>query len=203
LRFEGHHVSLNVTVTPQAISVTPTFLGASPALLQTGVRAGFDPLGHIRRFAFDLLASLDPGQRSAAILSDQPPQEVLTSQFQVDRPEWRRWRDRLSRDGIAASTFDDAQMALLRRLLDEIASTYRSEIGESWLRSLDPRSLSFAWMGATQRGRPHYFRIQGESLVFELDAAQGDGTHVHAVWRERAGDFGAGALEQHYRSERH
>lgn len=52
-----------------------------------------------------------------------------------------------------------------------------------------------------RRGQPHYFRIQGEDFVFELDAAQEEGNHVHTVWRDRNGDFGAGALERHY--ERH
>ncbi|MDX1660773.1 MAG: DUF3500 domain-containing protein [Gemmatimonadota bacterium] len=199
LRFEGHHVSLNVTLGAGGISVTPSFLGASPAPVQTGIRAGLHPLRYEQRHAIALLESLDEGQREAAILADRPPDEILTTQFRVDRAEWGRWEERLSRDGVPASTFDARQRELLRRLLAEIVGTYRDEIARPRLDSLDLDSLAFAWMGEPAIGRPHYFRIQGKSFVFELDAVQGDGTHVHTVWRERGGDFGEDLLRDHRR----
>lgn len=199
LRFEGHHVSLNVTVSPEALSVTPSFLGAAPAPLTAGMRAGFHPLRYEQRLAMALLESLDAGQRDAAILSRTPLSEIVTTQFRVDAAEWDRWQERLARDGVAASTFDAAQMELLRELVTEIASTYRDGIARRWLEALELRGLAFAWMGEAAAGRPHYFRLQGEDFVFEFDAAGGDGTHVHTVWRDRRGDFGADALREHYR----
>lgn len=203
LRFEGHHVSLNVTLTPESVSVTPAFLGAAPAPVPTGPRAGFDPLAHERRHAFALLASLDEDQRAAAVLSEEPPAEILSTQFQVDEGDWDRWRERLSRDGADASTFDADQRRILKALLREIVGTYPPEIALPRLDALDADALAFAWMGATELGRPHYFRIQGETFVFELDAAQGDGTHVHTVWRDRRDDFGGDALAEHHRARPH
>lgn len=73
IRFEGHHVSLNVTVGPDAIDVTPSFLGASPAHIPAGALAGFNPLRYEPRYAKDLLDFLDNTQRAAAVLSDVPP----------------------------------------------------------------------------------------------------------------------------------
>lgn len=199
LRFEGHHVSLNVTVSPAGISVTPSFVGASPAPVSRGIRAGFHPLGHEERRARALLDSLSERQRSAAILSDRPLPEIATTQFQVESNLWDRWRKTLSRDGISAATFDAAQKRALGRLLEEIAGTYHEAIGEGWLGSLDLDSLAFAWMGDPEADGPHYFRIQGEHFVFEWDAVQEGGRHVHTVWRDRDGDFGNDVLRSHYR----
>ena len=202
-RFEGHHVSLNVTLSPDDISVTPSFLGASPVPVPAGIRAGFHPLRYEQRYALDLLESLDANQLAAAVLADEPPAEILTTQFQVDPGEWDRWQERLSRDGVSASTFDGEQRRLLHRLLTEIVDLYRDEVSRSWLDTLDLSTLAFAWMGHRELGRPHYFRIQGQRFVLELDAAQGDGTHVHTVWRDREDDFGRAALRAHYGGNAH
>lgn len=203
LRFEGHHVSLNVTLLPDRVAVTPSFLGADPAPVPTGVRAGFTPLGHEQRWGFRLLASLNPGQRAAAVLGDEAPSEIVSTQFQREPAMWARWRERLSPDGVAASTFDDGQRRLLRRLLLEVAGTYPDEVSRPWVEALDLDGLTFAWLGATEPGAPHYFRIQGDDFVYELDAAQEKGRHVHSVWRQREGDFGRDILEEHYRQGTH
>lgn len=198
IRFEGHHVSLNVTITPEGVSVTPSFLGASPVPVPAGSRAGFNPLQSEQRMAHALLMSLDSSQRAAAILDTVPPAEVLSSQFRAEPNQWDRWRQRLSRDGVLASAFTAEQRRLLRRLLVEIVGTYRPEIGMAWLDTLDVNTLAFAWMGASELERPHYYRVQGEDFVFEFDAAQENGTHVHTVWRDRQRDFGTDALRRHY-----
>jgi hypothetical protein len=44
--------------------------------------------------------------------------------------------------------------------------------------------------------------VQGKDFVFEYDNAQGNGNHVHEVWRSRAGDFGDDLLRRHKASER-
>lgn len=203
LRFEGHHLSLNITLSPGGVSVTPSFLGASPAPITEGVRAGFDPLVHEQRRALDLLESLDERQRAAAVLADEPLPDVVTTQFRVDPAEWDRWRSRLTGDGVSASTFDGGQKSLLRELLAEIVGLYREGVGRVWLDTVDLNGLTFAWMGEAEIGRPHYFRIQGERFVFELDAAQEGGAHVHTVWRDRTGDFGGEPLRRHNREHAH
>jgi acetyl esterase/lipase len=203
LRFEGHHVSLNVTLLPDRVAVTPSFLGAAPAPVPAGVRAGFTPLGHEQRWGFRLLESLDPGQRAAAVLGDEAPSEIVSTQFQREPGKWARWRERLSPDGVAGSTFDDGQRRLLRRLLLEVAGTYPDEVSRPLVEALDLDGLAFAWLGATEPGAPHYFRIQGDDFVYELDAAGEGGRHVHSVWRQREGDFGRDILEEHYRERTH
>jgi hypothetical protein len=53
-------------------------------------------------------------------------------------------------------------------------------------------------MGGTERGVPHYFRLQGSDFLYEYDNVQNGGNHVHAVWRSKSDDFGADVLERHY-----
>lgn len=60
---------------------------------------------------------------------------------------------------------------------------------------IDP---AFGWAGSTERGRQHYYRVQGPHFLVEYDASQNDGDHVHTVWRDFAGDFGRDLLRTHY-----
>ncbi|MFW6193783.1 MAG: DUF3500 domain-containing protein [Gemmatimonadota bacterium] len=202
-RFEGHHVSLNVTLTPDEVSVTPTFLGASPAELSRGPHAGFRPVRHVRDLARDLFLSLRQDQVREALLTDSTPGGLLSSQFGKEPGDWDEWRTLLRPDGTPASEFDARQSALLERLLEQIVGLYRPTIADAYRADLRPDELWFAWMGARRRGAPQYFRLQGESFVFEFDASQEDGDHVHMVWRDRDGDFGDAALHRHYRDHEH
>ena len=64
-RFEGHHVSLNVSVVPGGgVSVTPTFLGADPAEVGFGPLAGLRVLRVEEDLARELVTSLTPAQRA-------------------------------------------------------------------------------------------------------------------------------------------
>ena len=203
VRFEGHHVSLNVTIAGGDVSVTPSFVGAAPATIRTGSRAGFSALRYEADAAFRLLRSLTTEQRLSAILADNPPTDILSGQFQVEPTAWDRWRTALKPDGVAASTFTPRQLDLLRRLTAEITAIYRPEISAGYLDSFELRAMSFAWMGGSEPGQPHYFRLQGPRFVFEVDAAQDAGNHVHAVWRDRHNDLGAEALQRHYQRHKH
>jgi len=63
--------------------------------------------------------------------------------------------------------------------------------------------IRFAWAGSSQRGRPHYYRIQGPLFLIEYDASQNDGNHIHTVWRDFDGDFGRDLLREHHAAHRH
>jgi hypothetical protein len=62
------------------------------------------------------------------------------------------------------------------------------------------KNLHFAWAGGGERGAPHYYRIQGPAFLIEYDNTQNNANHIHSVWREFTGDFGADLLQEHYRS---
>ena len=104
--------------------------------------------------------------------------------------------------GIAASTLDHRQLdglgalvgAFARRLPDEVAGAQLHDIERAGM-----DNLVFAWAGSTEPGQRHYFRIQGPRLLIEHDNTQGNGNHIHSVWRNPADDFGDDVLAEHYR----
>lgn len=57
--------------------------------------------------------------------------------------------------------------------------------------------MHFAWAGASEPGRRHYYRLQGRSFLVEYDVTQEDANHVHTVWRDADNDFGYDALRSH------
>ena len=114
-----------------------------------------------------------------------------------ERDEWGAWKTELAPDGIAFASLDGAQQATLLAILDEIFTTYRPEIADTYRSTLDLDGLRFAWIGGLKKGEPHYYRIQTRDFLFEYDNVQGNANHIHEVWRSRAGDFGEDLLRRH------
>jgi hypothetical protein len=199
-RFEGHHVSLNVAVAADGVSVTPSFFGSNPAEVRSGPLTGFRVLGAEEDLGRELVTSLTPQQRIKAVVSTEAPRDIFTGNINKPEEQWETWRETLQVAGIAVTELNEVQQHWVRRILDEVVGVYRPELSAEFLRGIDPRTLSFAWMGATERGAPHYFRLQGSDFVFEFDNVQDNGNHVHSVWRDKSKDFGAQLLGEHYRS---
>jgi hypothetical protein len=82
----------------------------------------------------------------------------------------------------------------VNRLPDEIADLHASRASGPAL-----EALHFAWAGGREHGEKHYYRIQGPRLLIEYDNTQDNANHIHAVWRDPEGDFGADLLAEHYR----
>ena len=64
-----------------------------------------------------------------------------------------------------------------------------------------------AWTRSRSRGRDrsnaaqkHYYRVQGPTFLIEFDNTQGNGNHVHAVWRDFNGDWGRDLLREHLKT---
>jgi hypothetical protein len=64
-------------------------------------------------------------------------------------------------------------------------------------------NVAFAWAGEIERGRKHYYRVQGPTFLIEYDNTQNDGNHIHSVWRDFNGDFGQDLLREHLASYPH
>jgi hypothetical protein len=58
--------------------------------------------------------------------------------------------------------------------------------------------VHFAWAGAVDAGRPHYYRLHGPETLIEFDNTQGSANHIHTVWHTPGKDFGADLLAAHY-----
>ena len=198
-RFEGHHLSLNFTATERGrLSVTPLFFGANPAEVASGARAGLRVLGREEDLARELLASLSEEQRAVAIVSREAPADLLTRHDPAAR--------RLPELGLPASAMDAPQRERLLRLVELYAGNLESSLVAERLAELRAGGLArlrFAWAGSPERGAPHYYRVQGPTLLVEYDNTQNGANHVHCVWRDLADDFGGDALRAHYTASPH
>ncbi|MDX1563458.1 MAG: DUF3500 domain-containing protein, partial [Gammaproteobacteria bacterium] len=87
-RFEGHHVSLSVTVSPGGVAVTPSFFGSNPAQVVSGPLAGFRVHGAVEDLARELVDSLSDAERRVAVVADRAPGEIATANMNKPRSEW-------------------------------------------------------------------------------------------------------------------
>lgn len=108
--------------------------------------------------------------------------------------------------GLAAASFSDDQVEILRALLDAYLDRLPDGLADLEKQKLaggNVEELRFLWAGGIESGQPHYYRIQSPSLLVEYDNTQRDVNHVHALWRDLANDFGGDPLRDHYRAHAH
>lgn len=198
-RFEGHHVSLHWTsIEGKIIASTPQFLGANPAEVRSGPMQGTRALGAEEDLGRELLLSLSEAQRQQAVLSSNAPPDIITGNS--------RKVAILEDKGLIYKSMTHAQQGLLLSLIQEHAAAQTGPMAKKRLdaiRHAGLDSVKFAWMGSMERGKGHYYRIQGPAFLIEYDNTQNNANHIHAVWRDFKGDFGVDLLELHYRAHRH
>ena len=198
-RYEGHHISQNWTVVNgAAMATTPQFFGANPAEVRQGSRKGTRAIALEEDLAFELLRSLDPAQQKTAVLDGNAPNDILTTNSR----EAAIQEDR----GLAYAQMNAAQKALLLKLIETNAEAQPQAVARERLarvRAAGVDAIKFAWMGATEKGQGHYYRVQGPTFLIEFDNTQNDANHIHLVWRDFKGDWGRDLLAEHYKTSRH
>jgi hypothetical protein len=198
-RFEGHHLSVNVTdAGPHGQIVAPLFMGANPARVPSGPAKGTRLLGAEEDLAFELLRMLDPRQRARATIAAQTPGDIVTRNEPVVKP--------MAFAGLPAAEMTMSQQGQLRRLLELYAGRMADSSASRQLRRIGEAGferLHFAWAGAHQPGEPHYYRIHGPTVLVEYDNSQGGANHIHTVWRDLENDFGGDLLRRHYARQPH
>jgi hypothetical protein len=198
-RVEGHHVSLHFTVVNGTlVASSPSFFGSNPAEVREGPKKGLRILGAEEDAARALLESLDPSQRAKAMLDATAPGDMVTMANVNISP--------LSPSGLEAGAMTGAQRDLLTKLLDVYIGKMAADIAEDRLarvRKAGLEKVAFAWAGDTERGKKHYYRVQGPTFLIEYDNTQNDGNHIHSVWRDFDGDFGRDILREHLKSTPH
>jgi hypothetical protein len=195
VRYEGHHISLNWTSVRGALAgSSPQFLGANPAEVRIdGPMKGTRALSAEEDLARQLLASLSPEQLAKARIADDAPNDILTS----NQREAAIQEDR----GVAYGELDAKQQGMLLGLIELYARVQPAAVAKARLdkiRAAGLDAIKFAWMGGTERGQRHYYRIQGSTFLVEYDNVQNDANHIHSVWRDFDGDFGRDLLKEHH-----
>ncbi len=197
--FEGHHMSLNFTVVKgDLIANSPAFFGTNPAEVRQGERKGLRVLAGEEDKGRALVQSLDDKQKAIAIYDQKAPGDILTvNKLKIDP---------LKPDGIAYSQLTKTQKELFNQLLDVYLARMLDDVAverRAKLKGAGMDKIYFAWAGGVNKGDLHYYRLQGPTFLIEYDNTQNDGNHIHSVWRDFNGDFGADLLREHYKASPH
>lgn len=193
-RFEGHHISVNITlVEGKGISVTPSFMGSNPAEVREGPKKGLRVLAAEEDLARALTVTLLAAGKNEVIFSDKAPAEILSFE--------NRKATALEPVGVISSDLTGIQRSSLLTLISEYTGRYRPEVSATDMAKIKAAGIEkirFGWAGGTKPGDAYYYRIQGPTFLMECANTQNQANHVHATWRDFTGDFGRDLLGEHF-----
>lgn len=188
-RFEGHHLSINITLEgTQVVSTTPFFFGANPALIKSGPKQGMKVLAGAHDLGAKLFASLDDAQKKVAHQAkDFPEPGQKEKKPQVGAPV-----------GLVAGKMTAAQKELLMQIVEDSTNRMPKDVAAVELKAVREGgvdSIYFAFSGSPEEGKGRTYRIQGPAFVVEFLNIQADGNgnpnnHIHNSLRRLKGDFG-------------
>jgi hypothetical protein len=195
-RVEGHHVSLRFAIadgaTTGAVASSPMFLGSNPAEVRDGDRKGLRALADEEDAGRALVLALSADLQKQAIVNAVAPTDILTMNKNDITP--------LPEQGVPYSALPANQQALLTRLIEVYTSTMEADVAAERMAKIKAAGMDkirFAWLGETDKGKKHYYSVQGPTFLIEYDNTQNNGNHIHSVWRDFNGDFGRDVLREH------
>lgn len=200
LKFEGHHLSINLSVAGDSFSMTPLFVGSDPGEVEVTQYAGLRPLSKEEDYGFWLVNSLSDSQKAKATLSRDVPGDILTAPGSEQRLN--------EYQGITAAELDEEQAKILHYIIEEYIGNLEHEKAEKYLEILhaeDSKDIYFAWIGKYEPRTPHYYVIHTPHFIIEYDNVGflNNGNHIHAIWREKDNDFGEDILKKHRMDHEH
>jgi hypothetical protein len=116
-RIEGHHLSLNFTSIKGMIeAVTPSFMGANPAVVPKGAESGKQVLKQETSLGFLLVNTLSSIQLKEARFAQTAPAYIISGN--------RRKAEQLTPKGILYSALTESQQNIFHQLLDVYVKNY-------------------------------------------------------------------------------
>ena len=193
-QINGHHLAVHAVVVGDVVTMTPHFIGAEPARVPSGPQHGRRLLDAEEDLPRELLAALDDGQRTIAVVSDIAPDDVLTRADPVADPD-------LLPTGLARDDMTGSQQEVLDRLLQRYLDRAPTRYAQAcWREATEPGTglVTFSWAGPLTPGAGHYYCIKTPTFLIEYDNTQDNANHAHSVWRHLLHDWGADPLREHY-----
>jgi hypothetical protein len=184
-RLEGHHISLNYTITDgKVVSSTPEFFGANPGLIDAGPGRSIRVLGTEEDLARQILKLCSPEQEKLAWQSKEAPDALRGGG--VAQPIVTK------AVGLPASQMSPDQKKLLRELLAEYLKNMPADVETERRARINQSGLDntyFAWWGSSEPNERHNYVVQGDTFIIEYNNTQNSANHVHSMWRNIDGDF--------------
>ena len=189
-RFEGHHLSVTMTIAGDLVSPAPVFLGADPASVWYAGRAVSRPLGPEEDVARGLLDALGPAGRAIAVVGDQAPGDIRTG----TRP---RAAEGIEPLGIAAASLGPTARAMLDQLVALYLDRLPAELAAREAARTGRRRAVLRLGGAGAAGRTALLPGAGRRPADRVRQHRRGGNHEHTVLRRPRSDFGDDVLAAH------
>lgn len=186
----GHHAAANFTVSDGRVAFTPTFLGSSPMVVESGPYAGTMALPHEGHRGIDLMAALTPAQQAKARVDEEPAGGIFAGPGQQATVS--------EYEGLAASELNADQKRLLRVLVEEYVRNADFDAADAQLQAIADAgwdAMWFSWRGPIDANGRFYYRVHGPRVLIEYNRQ--DENHDHMIVRDPQNDYGADWLEQH------
>ena len=194
-QLDGHHLSLNILVHGDEVSIVPTHLGTQPTFID-----GTEVLKGERGYALSLLNSLNDVQREKTLQTGRRglkvgPGSTTDPYLNYDFSDFVGV-------GLKASDMSDDQKETLKDLIKSYIYNLESEFAEIWMKDIESGmdDTYFAWIGGTTENDSIYYRVFNPAIWIEFnDEARSSGrpNHVHTITRSPNGkDYGIFALNR-------
>ncbi len=185
-QLDGHHLGINLAVRGEAISLSPSFVGAQPEKF-TIAGTTYRPFAGELDDAYALIGMLGREQREAAVLGSERMELRAGPGRDGQVPESL---------GTPCSTFDQQQRTALLKLISHWVGVLPAEKSAERMKQLEAEidQMKFAWNGEIDPRSPMSYAIQGPTLLIEF-CCQGRGDrpldHLHSMYRDPTNEYGA------------
>jgi len=183
LRFEGHHLSIQTaTLACRVFSATPSFWGAGPDTT---------PLLPLIESADALWDSLAPALQAQARIVFPIPNAAnaqLPGQDARNRSIVRQ-----PAQGLAAAEMDAEQRRHLMGILAAYLGNMAEPIEADRFAAIEAAGIEAIHFGYNEG----HYRVSGPTFLIEFVFHRNSRSHIHAAWRDYAGDFGDDLIARH------
>ena len=190
-KIAGHHGAANFTVSDGRVGMTPTFVGSSPMVVESGTYTGWSVLSHEGSRGVELMESLSESQQRAALIGDENPQDIFEGPGR--RASLKEY------EGLKTDELSVGQMRLLQALVAEYVRNADFDAAKAQLDLIGANGwedLWFSWRGPVDLNGEFYYRIHGPRVLIEYNRQNPN--HDHAIIRDPQNDYGEDWLAHHY-----
>jgi len=204
-QLQGHHLAINFFKLGDQVVMTPTFMGAEPAVPISGRAAGASILQAEQNRGLALLNSFTQEQMAKVVLRDSVEGMNIFADALKDNLV-------LDYEGLRATEMTDTQTLGLLDLIGEYVGNMRDSDANRKMQQVKAHldETYFAWAGETGPDSVFYYRIQSPVILIEfvhqlpfalpdVDRSKPTRQHIHSIVRTPNGnDYGKDLLRQYY-----
>ena len=184
-QLDGHHVGVNVSIEGEKVGMSPSFIGTQPEAFKIATTE-FRPFAGEVGDAYKLMASLNDEQKAKAVIAGKRGKISFGpgADGKAAKPK-----------GVACSTFDDKQKAILMSLIGQWVGDLPPKQAQARMKKLESEidKMTFAWNGPTRPKSDISYYITGPSLIIEYACQDLGGdplAHLHSMYRDPTNEYG-------------